>query len=145
MKKICPISSIQIDTNLVRINTFLVALLASLYLYFHLTIIAMLLFLDFSIRVFGSAKYSYLFTFAKLIQKIFKIKEQKTDAAPKRFAAFFGLIFSFVIFIASFFGLSKVAFTTTIVLLICALLEAVFNYCLGCQIYYIYQAIRFKI
>jgi len=142
MNKSCPISNKQVDTNTVRINAFLVAILAITFLVSLNSMFAILLAIDFFIRIFINPKFSYMLLVAKSIKKIFNISTIKTDAAPKQFASYFGLFFSVSIVLLSFIGFTKIAIVMAIVLIICALLEAIFNYCLGCQIYHILQSIR---
>ena len=142
MKKSCPISGEQVDANLVRINAMLVAILAIAFIFFKLNLFAFLLVVDFFIRIFISQKYSYMLIVAKLIKKTFGISTIKTDAAPKKFASMFGLVFSILIVLLSLIGFVKLTTIVAVILIICALLEAIFNYCLGCQIYYIFQSVK---
>lgn len=142
MKKSCPISNEQVDANLVRINAFLVVFLAILFIYTQEKIFIFLLAVDFFIRIFINTKFSYMLLTSKQIKKIFNISSIKTDAAPKKFASKFGLFLSIIISILSLIGFTKLAVIMAVILIICALLEAIFNYCLGCQIYYILQTIK---
>ena len=70
MNKSCPISNEQIDANLVRINALLVALLAIAFILSHQIIFALLLAVDFVIRIFINPKFSYMLLVAKFIKKV---------------------------------------------------------------------------
>jgi len=76
---------------------------------------------------------------AKIIINHFQIKAQLCDEAPKRFALYLGLlIISFVTILYSF-QFTLLASVLVVILLICAFLEAAFDYCIGCKVYHLLQ------
>lgn len=137
---ICPISASKINETVARINggltmLFIVAFLftGNLYLIGFLTI-------DFLLRSLKKSKYSSFSIFSKFIVRTFKIKSRIINAGPKIFAARVGLLFSALIFIFSFIGLSSLTFVLLGVFGFCAFLESVFGFCVACQIYpFIYK------
>jgi len=99
----------------------------------------MLLVLDFFLKVAQKKEYSLLFILALRTKKVLNLKSVKVDAAPKRLAAFFGLVFSILIGITALLKLVIIMYVLVVVLLACIFLEIAFNYCLGCEIYYLYK------
>ena len=137
--KSCPISLVSIDSNIARINAFYTGMLV---LAFSLTLqvpILYFLILDFSTRLFYKREYSFLFILSSATKDILKLKSVKVDAAPKRLANYFGLIFAVLITLTALLELTSIMYILVIVLLICVFLEVVFNYCLGCEIYHLYK------
>jgi hypothetical protein len=139
MTKACPVSLKQIDANIARINSFFITLGIVAFLYFDWTIVPILLAVDFFIRLFLKPNYSYIVFLSKIIKKIFHIRTKMTDQAPKRVAAFFGLFFTISISVGSILGYHDISHGIAYILLFCSSLELFFNYCLGCQIYHLYQ------
>ncbi len=142
MAQSCPISSRKVNSNLVRIYSIQVSLLVLALILTKLPIFAFILLYDFSIRALRLPKLSPVHLIGKFIIGIFKIKPKMTDEAPKRFALYIGLSFSLALSLLYANRYYDVATITATILLICALLEAVFNYCLGCKIYQIIQSFK---
>jgi hypothetical protein len=65
-----------------------------------------------------------------------------TDESPKRFALYLGLGITTVILTLTLFGLMKTAVAVTLVLVICAFLEVLFDFCIGCKLYYVLQLVK---
>jgi len=137
MAKSCPVSFIQVDGNLARIGAFFVALFVVLYLMTSEIFLLYILAIDFYIRIYGNRKYSVIFQLSMIIKKIFHIRKRITDGAAKKLAAQFGLVFSIILIIEahlSFYGALDI---TAAILLLCASLEFLFDYCVGCKVYYL--------
>ena len=142
MSKACPISSRRIDTNLVRLISTQVLIIAILLIYTKLPIFALILFIDFCARGARKPSFSPFFNIGKLAVITLKLHPNMTDEAPKRFALFMGLAFSFILsllYISSYFETGTIV---AVVLLICALLETIFDFCLGWKVYQVIQ--KFK-
>jgi hypothetical protein len=139
--KSCPISFVSVDANAARITAFYVALLFGIYLILNSTALILFLIVDFSARVFLSKEYSPLYLLSMQTQKLLHIESIKVDAAPKKLAAIFGLLFVITIFLLNFFQLTIVFYTFSAILLLCLFLEVTFSYCLGCEIYHLYQRV----
>jgi len=137
--KSCPISLISIDSNVARINAFYTGVLVVIFLFTLQTPIIYFLVLDFFLKVAQKKEYSLLFILALKTKKVLNLKSVKVDAAPKRLAAFFGLLFSILIAVTALTELVTIMYVLVIVLLACIFLEVAFNYCLGCEIYYLYK------
>jgi len=79
-----------------------------------------------------------------IVHRILNIPPKAIGAAPKRFAAGIGFIFSILIFILSFFNLEILKNILTAFFLLAAFLETFFSYCLGCKTYSIIQSLKGK-
>lgn len=137
--KSCPISLISVDSNVARINAFYVGLLFIVYMFTPNSAIILFLILDFSTRIFFNKEYSLLFVLSKITKRILKLETYKVDAAPKKLAAIFGLIFLLTIFLVKLLHLIVLFYILSGILLSCIFLEVVFSYCLGCEIYHLYK------
>lgn len=131
----CPISTERVDENTTRVVAAIVVIIGVITLYTQNPAPALLLALDFSIRAFTKKPYSLLRLIARNIAAVLHLKEKPIDAAPKKFAAGVGFVFSIVIAIALLTGFVKTAFIAGSILLVCAVLESAFAYCVGCVVY----------
>lgn len=131
---ICPISKDKVDRNVVRVTGFIVAMLVLLFAITANPLIILFTAVDFYIRAFTSLTISPVAWLAKNLTKAFHLKGEMIDKAPKLFAGRVGLIFS-----ASsslLFLVSPVAsITVALTLMAFALLESLFNFCVGCVVY----------
>ncbi|CAA6823156.1 MAG: Unknown protein [uncultured Sulfurovum sp.] len=144
MTQVCPISIQRIDTNLVRIIAAQVITLALLLIFTQELIFALILFYDFSVRILNLKKLSLLAYISQSLIKYFQLQAQPCDEAPKRFALYMGLVIIFLFTIMYLVDLTILASILVAILLICAFLEATFNYCVGCKIYHLLQYIKPK-
>ncbi len=142
MAKSCPISLYRVDTNIVRFISLQVSIISILFIVSSSPIFALILVYDFSIRSFRITKCSPFFLFAKAASDHFCTKPHMVDEAPKRFALFIGLAFSIVMFLLSIVGWNTAADVAAGILLVCAVLETLFDYCVGCKIYQIIQSLK---
>lgn len=133
----CPVSFIKVDGNLVRIGAFFVVLFIVLFLVTSEIFLLYVLAIDFYIRIYGNKAYSLIFQLSKLVKKIFNIKKSITDGAAKRLASQFGLAFSVILIIEVQLSINMAFYITVTIFLFCALLEFIFDYCVGCKIYYL--------
>jgi hypothetical protein len=131
---ICPISPLRVNENVVRVTALLIALLALLYVFTASPLIVLLLMVDFYIRGFTELKYSPLSWLAAQIRTGLQLPEVMTDKAKKIFSARVGFLFTVAILVLYFVNpLSSVI--VALVLMSFALLESVFNLCVGCLVY----------
>lgn len=131
---ICPVSKEKVNKSVVRITALFIATFVAVYaltgnLYFILGIT-----IDFVIRAFTSAKFSPLSFLAHKTAYLLKIKPQFIDKAPKLFASRVGFLFS--VATIALFPINIVASViVSLILMSFALLEAVFDFCMGCVVY----------
>lgn len=131
---ICPVSPERINENTARVNGFLVATTVALFASTrNISLIGVLL-VDFFIRAFTSLKYSPSSWLSSQIVKRLQLPEVKTAKAPKIFAARVGFLFAAATL--GFFAINRrVSVAISFVLMGFALLESVFNFCVGCLVY----------
>lgn len=131
----CPISAERINENAARTVAVLVVFLTLTGLISASWPLFLLLALDFALRAFSNGRFSLLRFAAIRITRLLNIPEKPIDAAPKKFAAGVGLVFSLGIALLLALNWPVAAWTVGGILLICALLEGAFGFCLGCVVY----------
>jgi len=139
MSPSCPISARRIDTNMVRIISFQVVLFTLALLFTQEKFFALVLLFDFSVRALRKTELSPFHIVGKFILNGWNVEPKMCDESPKRFALFLGLTTSFFLSLFYIAGALKIAVFITVVLLLCALLEVLFDFCIGCKIYYAIQ------
>ncbi len=144
MTQTCPISFNRVDANFVRIISVQVISIALLLIFTQELIFALILLFDFSVRILNLKQLSILSYIAQLIIKYFKIQVELCDEAPKRFALYVGLIIIALFTLFYLFNFNLIASLLVSILVLCAFLEATFNYCVGCKIYHLLQYVRLK-
>lgn len=131
---ICPISFERLNKNTVRLTGFFTALTVALYALTGNITLLILLLADFTIRGFTTLKISPLAYLSKHLVSYLNLGYVGTDKAPKLFAARVGFLFSLASVITYFINpLTSVIIALT--LMSFALLESVFNFCVGCVVY----------
>ena len=136
MSPSCPISTRRVDSNMVRIISFQVALFTVILLFTQESIFAVVLLFDFFMRTIRRSNFSPFHLVAAFILTGWGIAPKLCDESPKRFAMYLGLVTSLFLVVFYAAGFSTFATAITVILLICALLETLFDFCIGCKIYY---------
>ncbi len=136
MARSCPISLKRVDSITVRIGSFVVFTLTLLFVVTGTPYIPLLLTVDFALRLYGKEEWSIVSRSAHYIARKWKTTPRYTDEAPKRFAMTLGFFLVASILVASLTGASKSALFLSAVLLLCGLAEILFDFCIGCKIYY---------
>ena len=131
----CPVSVNRVDESVVRTVSIFVFTITLIILYTGNYFISGFLAIDFAIRAFTNGNASPLKIISKKIAEIFKFKKKPIDAAPKKFAAGLGLLFSTLIALFQILHLTTFAQLTGGILIFCALLEGLAGICLGCIVY----------
>ena len=139
MSPSCPISTKRVDSNMVRIISFQVALFTVILLITQESAFALILLFDFFMRTVRQSKFSPFQVIGNFILTGWGIAPKLCDESPKRFALYLGLIISLFLVVFYIVGFTAFATSITIILLICALLETLFDFCIGCKIYYAIQ------
>ncbi|WP_379965050.1 DUF4395 domain-containing protein [Epilithonimonas sp. UC225_85] len=122
------------DENTVRLTAFFVIIVIAVALFFKWPFLILLLVFDFIIRALGLS-LSPLALFSKAILKILGLKRKPIFAAPKKFAATLGSVFTLLVFLLMLNGFDNSAFAVGFLLIILASLESFFKVCLGCYLY----------
>ena len=126
--------------NKIRITAFLVFILTILYITTHFVWIPIFLLIDFAFRGSGYGKWSVLGLIAEKLVSILKLEQKPIYFPPKQFAAQVGFIFSLLLLIFNIVEINSIIIS--IILLICAGLEAFANFCVGCYVYNFYYQIK---
>ena len=126
--------------NKIRLTAFLVFILTIIYIKTNFIFIPFFLLIDFAIRGFGFGKWSILGLIAEKLVSILKLEQKPIYFPPKQFAAHVGFIFSLLLLIFNIVEINSIIIS--IILLICAGLEAFANFCVGCYVYNFYYQIK---
>lgn len=122
------------DENVIRIVAALVIAISSFALITKTQFAIFFLMADFGLRAF-TFQTSPLAALAKVIVQLLKLKPNPIFAAPKRFAASIGFVFSLAIFVLMVLHFNTAAYYVGGILIFCAVLESVFKICLGCYVF----------
>jgi hypothetical protein len=139
MAPACPITFRQIDGTVVRINSLSISLMLVAYFVSSQILFIYILGIDLIIRLFINKELSPINQLSRLIKVMIRAKTINTDAGAKRLAAYFALAFSWAVILLHTFELFDVAKIVTIIFVACSLTELIFNYCVGCKIYFLYK------
>lgn len=137
----CPLNFENVDSNIARFVALMVSILLLTYMITFNIFILYFLFFDFMMRLFCNKKYSPIFQISRLLKKLFKLKDEFTDGGAKRLAGYFGLFFVLMLIAGNNLNFYLFSIIVSFIFLSCALLEAFFNYCIGCKIYFLIKKI----
>lgn len=142
MSPSCPISARRVDSNMVRVIAFQVALFTATLLFTQEIFFALVLLFDFAMRVARKPNLSPFHVIGRLVLEGWNIQPKLCDESPKRFALYMGLLTSVILILLVAAGLPIVTAVTAFILLVCALLETLWDFCIGCKIYYAIEYIK---
>ena len=137
----CPLNFENVDSNISRFSSLLVSLLVISYLITFNIFILYFLFYDFLAKLFCQKKYSIIYQISKLLKNLFRMKDVFSDGGAKRLAGFFGLFFILLLIAGNNLNLYVFSMVVGVIFIGCSLLDALFNYCLGCKIYFIIKKV----
>jgi hypothetical protein len=132
---ICPVSTERINENVTKVAAFLTLVVATASVLFKQPALFIALGFDFALRAFTNGTYSPIRYLSKRLSIFLNLDVKLTDAAPKKFAAGLGLVFSIVISVLQLTQYINLANITAGMLVACASLEAFAGYCIGCVMY----------
>jgi len=131
---VCPISSQRISRHVVRLTGFMVATMITFYLLTGNIAFIIAILLDYTIRAFTNLPYSPLSWITMQIVRQMNWQPQMIDKAPKIFAARVGWLFALTTAVL-YFIYPPASYLVGTALMGFALLESVFNVCVGCIVY----------
>jgi hypothetical protein len=132
----CPISAQKVNSSAARVNGVIVTGLLAVALFTPAKWVLALLAIDFAIKVFARFRYSPICALSRLVARTLRLPTHPVDAAPKRFAAALGLVFSLTgIVLGPFAGLWAAYAVVIGSFSVCAALEGFGGVCVGCLIY----------
>lgn len=138
----CPVSPEKANENVVRIIALQVIIFSIVSLVLNNYFISIFLILDFSLRSFIKGNYSPLRKIGVYLNQFLKLEPIIIPAAPKKFAAGLGIVFSSLITIALIFNWSLISMILGSLLIFCATLEGFLGVCIGCHIYSFLQKLK---
>ncbi len=141
MAPTCPLAFRQIDGTIVRLNAVSLSLILAAYLFSGQIAFIYILGVDLLIRLFINKELSPINRISTLVKALIRAKTNNTDAGAKRLAAYFALGFSWTIIALHSTGLIMEAKVLSSVFILFSSLEALFNFCVGCKIYFLYKRI----
>jgi hypothetical protein len=142
MSPACPLIYRQVDATVTRINAFSVSAMVILFLGTSQPLWLYLLGTDFLIRLYGPKSFSPIHRLSTAVKHLLGLPAKMTDAGAKRLAAHFAVLFIILLLISEYLGLRELELFFGIVFVACAVAELIFDYCVGCKIYYLIQKIR---
>jgi len=132
---------VRVNTNISRVNALFVSTLVIAYLISSNIAILFFLAMDFSLKLFIDKKYAPLFVLSKFVKEGLKLEDHFSDGGAKRLAAYFGLVFVFLLIATHILHSLTLSLVIGIIFISCALLDVFFSYCIGCKIYFVIKKI----
>lgn len=132
---ICPISTERVDSHISRLTVFLQVIVLAYFLFTLQAIPLYIVTIDCGLRALGQNRFSFLCLLASLLVKAIGITPKMTDKAPKEFASRLGFLCGLLgsIFITLHMPTASIVIIGMWTIL--AILDSVFNFCVGCLIY----------
>lgn len=131
---ICPISSERISRHVVRLTGLMMATMIALYLLTGSVVFIIAIVIDYFIRAFTELPYSPFSWVAMQIVRQAGWATSHIDKAPKIFAARVGWMFAAGTAVLYFIS-PPASMVVGTALMTFALLESVFDFCVGCVVY----------
>jgi hypothetical protein len=141
MSQSCPISFEKIESNTSRISSFTVSTLVLYYFFSFNILILFFLFIDFFTRIFLKKEFSLIYLLSRSLKKSVRLQPKYVDSGAKRLAGIFGLIFITLLIISNFMDYKVFTFVIGGIFVLCSLMDAFMNYCVGCKIYFLIKKI----
>ena len=135
MNEQCPISEERVGETAVRLVAAQVLLLTIAAFATSSPLVPAVLLADFGLRAFFSGRLSPLKAIAAAGVGFFRLSNKPVNAAPKVFAARIGFLMSAAILLSEIAGAGWLAQSLLVVLALCAGLESIFSFCVGCVVY----------
>ena len=135
MAKCCPISHIKADSYQERIEAFITASAVAGFVISCSFVMPLILVADFLLKLSSKNRYGIFKPVSKKCKELFNLPQKSVDDAPKKFARILGMIMSLNLIILYFFDLHEPAVILSIIFITFALLDAFFDFCIGCKIY----------
>lgn len=141
---ICPISSEKVDSHVSRLTVFINAVLMVVFMITLSPTPLFMVTLDYGIRALGYNQYSPICFVSSILVKMFGWKAKMVDKAPKVFASRLGFICAFLGSVFITLNLPVAAVVIIALFTVLAVLDSVFDYCVGCMIYHHFVFPYFK-
>jgi len=104
-------------------------------------IIVYFLLFEFGMRLFCKKEVTILYKIAKGMKNLLKLEDKFTDSGAKRLAGYFAILFLLLLVVGSNLNLYMFSYAVGGIFLVCSMMDALFNFCVGCKIYHIIKKI----
>ena len=135
MSLICPLSPEKIDSNTSRLTVFLNVLLMAGFLITLNPVFIIIVSIDYFARAALNVKYSPIRFVSFGIVNAMNLKKKPINLAQKIFASRLGFLCAISSSILIVLGYSTASIIVAALLMSLAILDSVFNFCVGCLIY----------
>ena len=135
MSLICPISSVKIDSNTSRLTVFLNVLLMAGFLISLNPVFISIVAIDYFVRAALDIKYSPIRFVASRAVNAMNLRKKPINLAQKIFASRLGFLCAISSLILILLGYNTASIIVATLLMCLAILDSVFNFCVGCLIY----------
>ncbi len=142
MAQACPVNFTTIDSHAGRIGSALTLLLVVSYIASGNVAILFFLTADLLVRLYGDKAFSPVSALSSRLMRLLRLGARPVDGAAKHVAGHFGLLFSVLLIVTHFLHADTAAYAVAAVFGLCLLMDAVFNFCVGCKIYRFYLLLR---
>ena len=96
---------------------------------------------DYLVRLYGQKIYSPIQLFSIGFKQLLKIPTKMSDAGAKRLASQFGLLFVILMIVAFYLQYDAMMYVVAGIFLFCLAFDFLFNFCVGCKVYYLIKKI----
>ena len=135
MSLVCPITSEKIDSNTSRLTIFLNVLLMAGFLITLNPVLIIIVSIDYFVRATLDLKYSPIKFVAAGIVNTLNLNKKPINLAQKIFASRLGFLCAISSSILIVLGYNTASIIVAAMLMGLAIMDSVFNFCVGCLIY----------
>ena len=131
----CPISTDRVNSRLTKVYSIFTFSIISVFLFTPFKEVIFISAADFIIRIFFGVKYSPVCSMIKFGLKAGNVSTYMVNAAPKKFAAKVGMLFTVLISIGLVFSIPLLSTIAGVIAFVAIGAEVFFDYCLACTIH----------
>ena len=131
----CPISTDRVNSSLTKIYSVFTFSIITIFLFTPVKEIIFVSAVDFIIRIFFGVKYSPICTLIKFGLKVRNVPVHMVNAAPKKFAAKVGMLFTVLISAGVILNIPMLSVISGAIAFVAIGAEVFFDYCLACTIH----------
>ncbi|MFS4449009.1 DUF4395 domain-containing protein [Maribacter sp. 2307UL18-2] len=132
---ICPISKEKVDNNQSRATVFISVIFMMVFIYTKNPALLVIATADTFIRAVFHPRYSPMGMIASGILNVLNRQVKKIDLSKKQFASRLGMLCGVTSILLFYLDLELASLTIAVFWMSLAILDSVFDFCLGCIIY----------
>ncbi len=142
MSNTCPISFEKVDSNVSRFSSLFTSALVITYLVTFNSLILYFLLFEFFMKLFCKKEATVTQKLSKFMKSILRLEDKFSDSGAKRLAGYFAIFFLLLLVAGNNLNLYAFSIVVGTIFLFCSLLDAFFNYCIGCKIYFLIKKVN---